>query len=42
MSATAQPVTLTAADGYALAALRDPAQGTPVGHLVVAGAPGVP
>ncbi len=38
----AEPVTLTAADGYPLSALRYPAQGTPVGHLVVAGATGVP
>jgi predicted alpha/beta hydrolase len=40
----AQPLatTLVAADGYRLAALRYPAQGQPVGHLVVAGATGVP
>jgi predicted alpha/beta hydrolase len=37
-----QTVTLTAADGYALQALRYPAQGISKGHLIVAGATGVP
>jgi predicted alpha/beta hydrolase len=37
-----QATTLTAADGYRLAALHYSAQGEPVGHLVVAGATGVP
>ena len=42
--AAVQPVTtpLVAADGYRLTALRYPAQGEPVAHLVVAGATGVP
>jgi predicted alpha/beta hydrolase len=37
-----EPLRLTAADGYALAALRYPARGPRRGHLVVAGATGVP
>jgi predicted alpha/beta hydrolase len=36
------PLTLTARDGYRLAATRYPVQGTPRGRLVVAGATGVP
>ncbi|MFM7972309.1 MAG: alpha/beta fold hydrolase, partial [Betaproteobacteria bacterium] len=35
-------VTLRATDGYALQALRYPARGPRVGHLLVAGATGVP
>lgn len=45
MSAAAvlpEPLTLAAADGYPLAALHYPAQGRLRGHLVVAGATGVP
>jgi predicted alpha/beta hydrolase len=40
--AAAQHITLQTDDGYALTALRYPAVGTPRGHLVVAGATGVP
>ena len=42
MSTAATPVTLTTADGYAISALRYPATAAPRGHLVVAGATGVP
>lgn len=37
-----EPLPLRAADGFRLMALRYPAQGRPRGHLVVAGATGVP
>ncbi|NHZ81161.1 alpha/beta fold hydrolase [Massilia sp. CCM 8695] len=40
--ANAQSLTLTTADGYPIAALRYPAAGPTRGHLVVAGANGVP
>ncbi|RVT50925.1 alpha/beta hydrolase family protein [Rubrivivax albus] len=39
---TATPRELVAADGYRLRALHYPAAGTPAGHLVIAGATGVP
>lgn len=39
---TAEPLTLTARDGYPLTALRYAATGAPRGHLLVAGATGVP
>ena len=38
----AVPAPLVTADGYRIAALRYPAAGTPRGHIVVAGATGVP
>ncbi len=41
-SATPQPITLLTDDGTSLAALRYPATGTLRGHLVMAGATGVP
>ncbi|TAF83735.1 MAG: alpha/beta hydrolase, partial [Curvibacter sp.] len=39
---TPEALTLTTQDGYALQALRYPATGPVRGHLVVAGATGVP
>ena len=39
---TPEPVTLTTADGFQIAALRYAAEGTVKGHLVMAGATGVP
>ncbi|MFM7505294.1 MAG: alpha/beta fold hydrolase [Rubrivivax sp.] len=42
MSPAAETLALRAADGYALTALRYPAQGAARAHLVVAGATGVP
>lgn len=39
---TAEPMTLIAADSYRLAATRYRAQGQFNGHLVIAGATGVP
>ena len=41
-SPNAEKIVLTARDGYALTALRYAAQSTPRGHLIVAGATGVP
>ena len=42
MNPTTHALTLTTADGYAIAAILYPAAGTMRGHLVVAGATGVP
>lgn len=42
MSSKPVPVPLVTADGYRIAALRYPAAGAPRGHIVVAGATGVP
>ncbi len=42
LTPTAQQLTLTTRDGFALTALRYPAQGTPRGQLIMAGATGVP